>query len=503
VYRGSDVIAPLHGDYTDTVSAAMSPRLRGLALFWALVILLVAVSLGECTRYRAKFVAFERARNKGGLAARLEPLRPDADLASRPLRHDGFCPWRCGVFLSRELCERCAVVSALCFKRSLCRAAIFPGRLERVAYAAAVVSLALAICGVFAIAGGGPFPRGWATGLCRAVGPLSEPHQVVIIETNTTTITFSDTNAATIDGTRIVVDGVADGVWAAAMALPAAMLLSLCLAKRGAYADIVRLLAPVRYRATMGAVRRAMESRGLPVREWIKAARHPDNAVDDPLYDAPPKMQIAPGKDWEVNNPIFIPGDLTSDPTDRAREAFFDGGYLEMSPADERDLRSHVEFDPDRPAAPDALGWGVDSVMGDVAVSGAREAIPIEPDADSLMEWHGDKEFEGDFSPKVEELVWRWVWWRMAAKTLAFVYIGGGLASSVYFLFYTDDVTRDERDRFYTGVVVCIILLLVVYSLAMSLLMSCVKAWPREQSRDSDVVGIPSCRTLWFSRMVY
>lgn len=34
-------------------------------------------------------------------------------------------------------------------------------------------------------------------------------------------------------------------------------------------------------------------------------------------------------------------------------------------------------------------------------MSGAREAEPIDPDSDSLMEWHGDNQYAAEFTPMV------------------------------------------------------------------------------------------------------
>lgn len=332
VYQGARA-DPLSKGSGATVDNAVSPRLRGIVLFWLVTLLLLVLALMECIRYRRKFATYEVQRADGGLAARL-PIPPDRDLRAMPMHHRGYCVWRCGVHCYRQLLDRCAVGGSVLFKGTLCAIDIFPGRLERVAYAVSIVSLSMAVCSAFAIWGEGPFPRQWA----RELHPASSNSQIVTVVTSNTTVTFANSELDTYVGSRVVVDGVADGVWAALFILPVAALLSFVLAKRAAYADIIRLIAPVRFRATMAPVRAAMEKRGVPVKMWINQARaHPSTLDNDPIA-VQPRKEV-----YTTSNPTFAPADLTTEPQDRAwNDQFFDGGYLEMAVAGDTELRDFV-----------------------------------------------------------------------------------------------------------------------------------------------------------------
>lgn len=323
------------------VTASDAKHLSWIVVYIVFLVL-TFVAFFERKRYIQKYVDYERNISDAGLVSRI-PMATERDLLTDPIKgcFKQLCCLRCPVILARLCVVRHALSAMLCFRCQCCSTTVYPDRMSRIAYVVLVVFLGMGICATFPLLDDTDdyhLPRSWVDDVVGALGISIASHdqRTRVIDGNETTV-YVTTMERTIVNTRIVVNGLADGVWACVFMLPFIFLTSYALNKRSAYVDVIRILAPIRYRATHPAAFKLMKLRGIPVQYWVDRARGEDTdvVVTKTEIRVQPKGDVVVRGFGGVSNSTARA--ISSKPPDSGRSAFtpsdfFESGYLAIDP---------------------------------------------------------------------------------------------------------------------------------------------------------------------------
>lgn len=459
--------------------------------FWALLVLGILAIFGyvERAKYIRKIVEYEEGVVNGA-KLRLK-LDVDEDILAPTL----LCAKRNVLFrwlgnFGWLLATRNGVFSMFSTSFHACSTVRLPTRLFRVAFVTAVLTLS---CGIVAliiyadVRGTAYLPRTDLRAFFENdLGfPITKrPVLDVSRDENGTrvlTLLHHD-RLATVSGTRIIVDGMVDGLWALIFGAPIILFLSFCIAKYHGYVDALRALHPIRFRAGFSRARAAMEARGLPIEDWILAAK------GEPV---PPNRSLS----------VLTASDLYNNPEYDAQRS-----YLEVEAAADPngfDLVSKALAQREAVQAADGvgLGWGTDSLMGDEGLSGAGKAIPTH---DLEQDWpqENDSAYQREFTESTEELAGHT---NSYVRVVVVVSVGCFLLGLIATLLLAGDkpnMTDDIKDRFVTGVVTAALLFLVVLSIPFLFMISIIQtAFPSQDSPGELAVVVPTARNVVLHKM--
>eukprot|EP00040_Diaphanoeca_grandis_P033921 m.208614 g.208614 ORF g.208614 m.208614 type:complete len:1279 (+) comp33015_c0_seq1:308-4144(+) len=456
-----------------------------ILILYLLMFLCVLLGFREWSLYSEKLRTYEANVGKDALSNMPMPTEPDLLARPLPTWATRLCPSRCLAYCFRGW-ERSAVLGMLCSCKSLCSPISFPTRPMLLCYFATIISLPLAICAIFGyiedqqLQEVDVLPRDWVYDMGLPIESYIE-QRVIVNDTAFVRVKPARIRFGAVSGHEplLLVDGVVDGVWAAAFTLPVMLLLSLFIGKFRSYTDVVRILAPARFRATFRGARAAMEARNLPIDFWIRRANNTARGIviDNGLITVQPvdemnrKNNSGGGDDDDDYNPAYKRmGSSTEE------NKFFDQGYLEMDPNSQDNLTKKVA-ETKLPADPRGLGWGTDSIMGDEAMSGAGNAIP--QDKDSLMGYLTEHDYEKDFTKDMETLVKKARCWRNAVVSVTFLAIIFSIGATWLFL-KNSALNRNSQSRFVCGagtsMVIIWIILTPLFWMFIAMFRSCGKS---------------------------
>eukprot|EP00041_Stephanoeca_diplocostata_P036283 m.1316804 g.1316804 ORF g.1316804 m.1316804 type:complete len:1311 (-) comp24838_c0_seq4:118-4050(-) len=431
-------------------------------ILYVVFFLVLLIALFERRRYIQKYVNYERNISDAGLVSRI-PMSTERDLLTQPISgcFKLLCCLRCPVILARLCVVRHALSAMFCFRCQCCSTAVYPDRLSRLAYVALVVSAGMGVCATFSLladAGESDLPSSWVDDAADALGiSITDHDQRTRISNGNESVVYVTTMERTITNTRIIVNGIVDGFWACCFILPVVLLTSYALNKRGAYIDVIRILAPIRFRSTHSEAFRIMKLRGIPVQYWVDRARGKNNDV----VVSKAEIRIQPKDDVTVHGFGGVSNStaraISTKPPTTTNSAFtpsdfFENGYLAIDPNPEVAADDVVPRTADR-----ALGWGEDSLIEE-GISGAGLALPKSPDADSLLDLEHDVTYEPQFTPEIELLITLARRWGNLALFCVLVAIFYGTLASAVLLWGNSDLTDDKVDRFYTAATTCVVM---------------------------------------------
>lgn len=100
------------------------------------------------------------------------------------------------------------------------------------------------------------------------------------------------------------------------------------------------------------------------------------------------------------------------------------------------------------------MGWGTDSVCGDLALSAGPKG---DPETDSLMDLQLDSKYEAEFTWETEALLQRGRKWKYVAAFVAVAAGVFGVVPSAYLMFGHPMLTTATQERFFTGIIVYVV----------------------------------------------
>ena len=272
---------------------------------------------------------------------------------------------------------------------------------------------------------------------------------------------------------NVPVAGIFEGLWCYALSIPYMLFLAYAIGKYRGYTDVLRLLAPRRYHATFHRAHKTMLERGLPVDEWMLTAKYPEREGAYDVSEAGDRGGVAVSNEAPgfQNGPNFVdeePGGMNplygnagDRHTSPVNNKFFDDanqGYLQINEHDLSGLRGPardmvedaIHRADDREGA-DGLGWGNDSVVGDLATSGAGAAKAVDLDSLFDLDEFSDpltrdlRGYRPNFTSKFEDMVRIIKWWWICI-VLLLVLAGLFGLMGIFVLFLREDLSHHMTD---------------------------------------------------------
>lgn len=460
---------------------------------------------------------------------------------------------RWAVLFWRSIKQRWAVGGMLlpsdfCIGRAI---TVWPYRYIFVTYLITTLSWALGICGLLMYTG------------CRAIDGIDEPLPhgdgdapsftwgMPLVSTtpmpfnyDNVNVTWSTCSGPILEYNNLPLYGIYDGLWAIVFTIPVALASAYVLGKHRGYLDVIRLIAPRRFRCDQTRARQLLETSGMPISLWILQALGKEDRAEARGIRVQHESGERPGgdlSDWsqavhreksksanssatyDVTRPGENPGFEVTTPAGAAAasaaskflglgaqaemnrflsgEQSSDAGYLSVDPdaeasrmMEETAARSAAaaesKLNPQRGVAGGAMGWGNDSILGDVVGSGAGLAPA---DTVSLFDLNdmGEKHtvYKKEFTAEVELLRKCAAHYDLLSKiymTVGFIF-GGAVILMLVIGEHDTTWNAEWRERFVTGYIVYVLVHFFVLSGITLLILSGVAAWswtpPGEKTR--------------------